>query len=129
MKHRGDIVQVVVPEIKGLVEKFMNNEFYTVHRKFEVLAEKPIKDLRKFVKVTADHFNLFQFECSEKNAKPSRNARLVIEGIEKKAWLLNTKPNFWLGYNAFNALLHGKLKKTFDAQKNLDARIFEGLLQ
>lgn len=128
VKHRGAIVQVVIPEINELVLKFMNNEFYSIHRKFEVLSEKPIKDLRKFVKVTADFFRLFQFECSEKNAQPSRNARLVIEGIEKEAWLLNTKPNYWLGYNAFNALLHGKLKKTFEAQAHLDAKVFEHLL-
>lgn len=129
VKHRGDIIQVVIPEVNGLVEKFMNNEFYSIHRKFEVLADRPIRDLKKFVKVTADQFNLFQFECSMKNREPSKNARLVIEGIEKEAWLLNTKPNYWLGYNAFNAVLHGKLKKTFDAQKNLDSRIFEMLMQ
>lgn len=127
VKHRGDIAQVVIPEINELVEKFMSNEFYSMHRKFEVMAEKPIRDLKKFVKVTADNFKLFQFECSEKNLEPSKNARLVIEGIEKEAWLLRSKPNYWLGYNAFNAILHNKLKKTFEVQKNLDADIFEFL--
>jgi len=43
VKHKGDMVEVVVPEIKLMVEKFMDNEFYSLHRKFEVLAERPIK--------------------------------------------------------------------------------------
>ncbi|MBL0745818.1 DUF932 domain-containing protein [Chryseolinea lacunae] len=128
VKHRGDIIQAVIPEIGELVQKFINNEFYSLHQKFEVLAERPIRDLKKFVKVTAEYFKLFQFECSEKNPESSLNARTVLDTIQNEAWLLNTKPNFWLGYNAFNALLHGKLKRTFEAQSNLDGRIFEHLI-
>lgn len=128
VKHRGGIVEIVVPEISTLVEKFMNNEYYSLHKKFEVLAERPIKDLSDFVKVTAEKINLFQFEASEKNSAPSLNARLVMDIIENESKLLKTRPNMWLGYNAFNELLHGKLKKTFEAQKNLDAKIFETIL-
>jgi hypothetical protein len=80
------------------------------------------------VKVTAEQFKLFQFECSEKNPEPSLNARLVLETIKKESSMLASQPTIWLGYNALNALLHGKLKKTFEAQKNLDAKIFEHLL-
>lgn len=128
VKHRGDIVEVVIPEIETMINKFMNNEFYSIHRKFKVLAERPIKDLKDFVKMTARQLKLFQFECSEENPEPSLNARLVLETIEKESRLLNTGPSLWIGYNAFNALLHNKLKKTFEAQKNLDARIFETIL-
>lgn len=129
VRHRGDIVEVVLPEIRSLVAQFMDNEFYSLHRKFEVLAERPIKDVKDFVKVTAAHFKLFQFQCSAKNPEPSLNARLVLDTIYREADELETKPTFWIGYNAFNAILHGKLKKTFDAQKNLDAKIFEYLLE
>lgn len=59
---------------------------------------------------------------------PSLNARLVMDTISKEARLLNTQPNMWLGYNAFNELLHNKLKKTFEAQKNIDAKILETIL-
>lgn len=79
VKHRGNIAQVVLPEITDLVTRFMDNEFYSIHQKFEVLAEKPIKNLNDFVKVTAEHFKLFQFECSDKNPNPSLNARLVLD--------------------------------------------------
>lgn len=40
VKHRGDIVEVVIPEIKAMIERFLNNEFYSIHKRFEVLAEK-----------------------------------------------------------------------------------------
>jgi hypothetical protein len=128
VKHRGDMVEVVLPEIEQIVKKFFDNEYYTLRRKFEVLAERPIKDLKEFVKVTAEHFNLFQFECSEKNPSPSLNARMVLETIERESRLLKVQPNMWIGYNAFNNVLHGKLKKTFGSQRKLDTEIFEHLL-
>ncbi len=125
VKHKGSIVEVVLPEITDIVGKFMNNEYYSLHKKFEVLAERPIKDLKEFVKCTADELKLFQFECSKENSDPSLNARLVMETIQKESKLLNTKPNLWIGYNAFNELLHDKLKKTFEAQKQIDSKLFE----
>ncbi len=129
VKHRGDIAQIVLPGIKELVTRFMDNEFYSIHRKFEVLAERPINNLDEFVKVTAEHFKLFQFESSEKNPAPSLNARLVLDTIRKEAAMLRTSPNLWHGYNAFNSVLHTKLKKTFGVQKNLDEKIFEYMLR
>lgn len=129
VKHRGNIAQVVIPEMKALVAMFIDNEFYSLHKKFEVLAEKPIKDLSDFVKVTATSLNLFQYAASEKNQSPSLNARTVIETIEREAYALKEQPNYWLGYNAFNEILHGKFKKTFEAQKNMDEKIFEYLVE
>jgi hypothetical protein len=129
VKHRGNIAEVVLPEIRELVGRFMDNEFYSIHKKFEVLAEKPIADLSGFVKVTAESLKLFQFECSEKNPNPSLNARLVMDTITQESRMLDSTPNFWQGYNAFNALLHGKLKKTFETQKNMDEKIFEYLVE
>jgi hypothetical protein len=129
VKHRGNIAQLVLPEIKELATRFMDNEFYSIHRKFEVLAERPITNLDEFVKVTAEHFKLFQFESSEKNPSPSLNARLVLDTIRKEAAMLHESPNLWHGYNAFNSVLHTKLKKTFQQQRNLDEKIFEFMLE
>lgn len=128
VKHRGNVAQVVLPEIKELVNQFMNNEFYSIYRKFEVLAERPIRNLDDFVKTTAEHFKLFQFECSEKNPSPSLNARLVLDSIVRESGMLVSPPNFWHGYNAFNSILHTKLKKPFEKQQHLDEKIFEYLL-
>lgn len=128
VKHRGNMIQVVIPEIKALMKKFMDNEFYSIHRKFEVLAEKPIPNLDDFVRVTAEQFGLFQFECSEKNPSPSLNARLILDIIRHESELLKTTPNMWHGYNAFNNVLHSKLKKPFGAQQNIDEKMFEYLM-
>lgn len=129
LKHRGSIVEVVLPEISQIIQKFFENEYYTLSRKFEVLNSKEITDLKGFVKFTTEKTNLFKFEASEKNPEPSLNARLILETIEKESDILGVKPNLWLGYNAFNELLHDKLKKTFEQQKALDSRIFESVLE
>ena len=129
IKHKGDMSRIVIPQISALIQKFMDNEFYTLQRKFEVLAETPIADISDYVKITSAHFNLFKYESSEKNPEPSLNARIVEEAIRRQANLLGTAPNLWHGYNAFNELLHGKLKKTFENQRHLDGQIFAHALE
>jgi hypothetical protein len=129
VKHKGNIQQLVIPEIKHTIGKFIDNEYYTLQKKFEVLAETPIYDLTDFVKCTAEHFNLFKFEASEKNPEPSANARLVLESIRNEANALDIIPNLWLGYNAFNEILHGKLKKPFGEQRKLDGQILNFALE
>lgn len=125
VKHRGNIAEIVLPEIKTLVAKFMDNEFYSLHKKFEVLAERKIEDLEGFVKFVADKTKIFTFECSAKNSNPSLNARKVIEIVNKEAKEIGVEPNLWLGYNAFNEVLHNEMKKGFQDQYNKDANIFE----
>ncbi len=107
----------------------MDNEFYSLHRKFEVMAETPLTDLKGFVKFMADRTKLFTYESSEKNPAPSLNARLILETIQNESQQIGMAPNLWLGYNAFNELLHGKLKKTFEQQKSIDSNIFESVLE
>lgn len=126
--HKGDAIEATIPKIEPLVQKFMENEFYELRRKFEVLAETPIKNLEEWVKGVADETGLFQFEMSAKNPEPSYNARIVLETIKKEAALLNDEPNAWLGYNAFNSVLHEKLKKGFDRQQVLDAKLFNTII-
>jgi hypothetical protein len=129
VKHRGSIAEIVLPEIGNIVHKFMDNEFYTIQRKFEQMAATPIFDINQFVKDTAKATGLFKYEASEKNPEPSLNAKLVIEYMERERLLLNEqRSNLWIGYNAFNELLHGKLKKTFEAQKKEDSKLFDYVL-
>lgn len=125
VKHSGAIADIVMPKLDEIVGKFMDNEFYSLKRKFEVLAERPVYNLEDYVKFTAKTSGLFKYESSDKNPEPSANARFVFDVIERESKLLNTRPNQWIVYNAFNELLHGKLKKTFDQQRTLDERLFE----
>jgi len=125
VKHSGAIADIVMPKLDEIVGQFMDNEFFSLKRKFEVLAERPVYNLEDYVKFTAKSVGLFKYESSDKNPEPSANARFVFDVIERETKLLNTRPNQWIVYNAFNELLHGKLKKTFDQQRTLDERLFE----
>lgn len=125
IKHRGDMLRVVIPEIRALVNKFMDNEFYTLTRKFETMSETEIHDIPEIVKGIAEQSGLFKFEKSDLNPDPSLNAQLVMQVIEREQALLNEVPNKWLVYNAFNELIHGKLKMTFEAQRKADAKILQ----
>ena len=52
-----------------------------------------------------------------------------MEYMAKEVQLMGEqRANNWIGYNAFNELLHGKLKKTFEVQKREDAKLFEYVL-
>lgn len=128
VKHKGDILSVVLPEIYKIIGKFMDNEFYTLKRKFEVLAETPIPDLSEFVEMITVKNKLFKFEKSDTNPAPSMLAQSVIDIIKDEALHLNTRPNFWHGYNAFNEVIHGKMKKSFDQQRRTDSEIFNSIL-
>lgn len=129
MKHRGNIESIVLPEIKKLVETFMNNEFYELKRKFEVLAETPIYDLEKFVQVVCFDTKIFKYEKSDKNPEPSKFSQSVIDKVLDECTALNyTAPNAWLGYNAFNEVLHNDMKKTFESQRQIDSNLFNSIL-
>lgn len=124
VKHRGDIAEIVMPNIQELIGKFMSNEFYELRRKFEVLAEKQIANVEDFVELTCKELELFMYASSEKNPAPSLNARTVIDIIGRESRMLNERPNLWIGYNAFNEVIHDKLKKTFQNQKETDVKLF-----
>jgi len=125
LRHRGNIVEVVIPEIEILLEKFMNNEFYEIKRKFEVLAETTIPNVKDYVKMVCDKTDFFKFEKSDENPEPSKNAEFVIETIMREAKKLQEAPNLWIGVNGFNNLLHNKLKKGFQAAYNWDSKLFD----
>lgn len=129
LKSRSDIEEIVLPEIDQLIEKFTSNEYYEISRKFEILAERPITDLSEFVKVTAEQTGVFQYIKSENNPVAGLKALYVMETIEREANLLGTKPNLWLGYNAFNSIIHDKFNKTFEMVKKLDEKVFDFILQ
>lgn len=129
LKHRGNINELVLPAIGQTIYDFLDNEFYELRKKFEVLADFKIADPSEIVKRIADETKLFKFESSEKNPLPSLNARLVLETVQNESLILKEDANMWMVYNAFNELLHGKMKKTFDQQKKLDKELFNTALE
>lgn len=125
IRHSGNIVEVVMPKIDELMSKFMDNEYYSIHKKFEVLAETSVEDIEEFVKMTATDLKLFQFEKSAKNSEPSQHAQVVMEIMGREARVLGVQPNLWLGYNAFNEFIANHLKMPFEKIRKTDVQIFD----
>lgn len=131
VRHVGEIAEVVMPEMDKLLKLFIDNEYYTLRRTFEVLADRAITDqteLKRIVRETCMATKVFMYEASEQNPEPSANARAVIDMVNREASLLNSEANQWLVYNAFNSIVHNKLQRTFQAQENLDSKIFNHFL-
>ncbi len=129
--HRSKITELILPNIKTLVETFMSNEYYELRKKFDVMHDTPIKDIKEFVKFTCNEtgLDLFKFAASEKNPDtPSKTAKEVMATIEKEAKALETEPNLWLGYNAFNEVIN-KTKKAFGTQRRTDIKLFDAVLE
>lgn len=127
VKHKGSICEFVLPEIQMLVNEFINNEYYTLKPKAEFLSGAVISDVQKFIKDVCKDTAIFKYEKSDKNPEPSLNANIVADSIMAEAKFLDIEPNFWLGYNAFNEILHTKFAKSFEVQKTLDSKVFESI--
>ncbi|WP_075344102.1 DUF932 domain-containing protein [Tenacibaculum agarivorans] len=116
---------LLMPKMKELFQKFLDNEFYKITHKFDKMKSIKLIDTKEFVRQVLEETKLFKYECSDKNSDPSKKSRRVLEILDNESILLNEKPNLWLGYNAFNAVLHNDLKKSFTKQKQLDKELFE----
>lgn len=130
ISHRGNVVDVVMPKIEELIAMFMDNEFYSLHKKFEVLAEKPVPDINEFVKYVLGKSGLAKYEKSEKNPdEPSKTAQIIIDTMQREASELGTTPNLWLGYNAFNEYIHTANEKLFTVKQDADKLMFNTILE
>jgi hypothetical protein len=128
VKHTGSIAEIVLPKLGELVENFMDNEFFSLKKKFDILAEARVLNVEKYIQDVNKKLSLIKYEASDKNPAPSLNARFILDVVQRETKVLNTKPNKWIVYNAFNELLHNKLQKTFDQQKTIDERLFDVIL-
>ena len=125
IKHSKNNTHFIMPRLNNLFDKFLDNEFYTITKRFDKMKEFKIVDTQEFVKAILDKTKLFKYECSDKNSDPSKKSREVIETLNYEALLLNEEPNLWLGYNAFNSVLHNTLRKNFGQQERLDKKLFD----
>ncbi len=125
IKHSKNCTHLIMPKLNQLFKKFLDNEYYEIVRKFDELKSIEIIDNKAFVKQVLDEMKLFRYECSDKNDNPSKKSREVLEILDYESLLLNQNPNLWLGYNAFNSVLHNNIKKTFSQQERLDKKLFD----
>ena len=122
-KHTGGIIDFVLPQINVLINEFLSNEYYELQLKAESMSNVIISDVADFVKRICEETKLFRFDKSEKNPAPSKTSQSIIDSIMNEANYLNTNPNMWLGYNAFNDVIHS-LAMPFEKQKEQDAKVF-----
>jgi hypothetical protein len=128
VKHTGSIAEIVLPKLDELIANFMDNEFFSLKKKFDLLAEARVLNVEKYVQDINKKLSLIKYESSDKNPAPSLNARFILDVVNRETKQLNVRPNKWIVYNAFNELLHNKLQKTFDQQKTIDERLFDLIL-
>lgn len=129
IKHTKSNANLIMPSLNSIFSKFLDNEFYTISEKFTKMQEVKILDTKQFVKDVLERTNLFKYECSDKNDEPSKKSREVIEILKNETVILNEAPNLWLGYNAFNEVLHNTLKKGFSQQEKLDKKLFDEIYE
>ncbi len=129
IKHSRHCTDLIMPKLNQLFARFLDNEFYSIIRKFDTMKEFKILDTKEFVREILAKTKLFKYECSDTNPDPSKKSRQVLEILDYEALLLKEDPNLWLGYNAFNSVLHGHLKKTFSQQEKLDKELFQSIYE
>jgi len=127
IRHTKNSTNLIMPELEWLFEKFMDNEFYSISNQFLQMSAASINDEEAFVFEVLNRIKLFQYACSAKNNNPSKKARMVLDTLNKESICLGVSPNLWLGYNAFNRVLHTQLKKGFSQQEKLDKALFEAI--
>ena len=129
IKHSKNNTDLIMPRLNNLFDNFLDNEFYTITKKFDRMREFEIINTKEFVKEIVESTKLFRYECSDKNNDPSKKSREVLEILDNEALLLDEKPNLWIGYNAFNQMLHNTLKKSFSQQERLDKKLFDAVYE
>lgn len=129
LRHRGNIIELTMPKIEELIANFMDNEFYSIQKKFKVLSESPITNLEDFVQYTLGKTGLFKYQKSEKNPnEPSIGAQYIIDAIKREAEAVDSVPNLLLGYNAFNEYIHTQNERVFPLQEQADRATFDAIL-
>jgi hypothetical protein len=123
-KHRGAIEEVMIPKIDKFLAEFINEEYHLLQRKFEVLAEKKIDNIEDFVERVCGVSELFKFYSSEKTLTQSERAVEVMSIMQREMNSLKVDPNLWLGYNAFNEVIHNH-ERSFNIANKKDKMVFD----
>jgi len=125
IKHSKNNTDLIMPKLNLLFDKFLNNEYYEITRKFREMEEIELIDTKAFVKDILEKTKLFRYECSDKNDSPSKKSRDLLDMIAEEGQDYYATPTLWDGYNAFNWMLHNTLKKSFSQQEKLDKILFD----
>lgn len=128
-KHIGNQVDIIMPEIDRLIQEFTKTEYFELQQKFQQLSKNKINDVQAFVEKICQDTKIFKYgKTIEGEEVISKKAAEVMTIIEKESKQLNVYPNMWLGYNAFNEVIHSMKSRNFEVQNQNDHKIFESIL-
>jgi hypothetical protein len=131
IKHIGNQVDIIMPEIDRLIQEFTKTEYYELQKKFEILAGRKINNVQKFVEQICQESKIFKFESNPESQEVvlTKKAEAVIDIINRESSLLKVEPNMWLGYNAFNEIIHSMNMRNFETKNEKDHKMFETILE
>jgi hypothetical protein len=128
LRHTSKQVELAIPNVRQMLERYQQAEGIMITRRFETLAERALTldDLQGFVHEVVDQTELFTWATSEKNPAPGKNAQTVLDTIKREAQLLDVVPNRWLVYNGLNEWLNNDQRnaKSDSVRTQLDSKIF-----
>jgi hypothetical protein len=128
-KHTANHLDIVMPEIDRLIVEFTKTEYFELQQKFQHLSDNKINDIQAFVEEVCKQTKIFQYgKMVEGEEVISKKAVEVMSIIEREANQLKVYPNMWLGYNAFNEVIHNMNSRNFEVQNQKDHKIFESIL-
>jgi len=122
-KHTKNNAAVMMPRIDELIKHYLETEYYELNKKINRLSEVVI-DPVMFTKDLCERSKLFSYEKNKRNTEVSDYANHVIHTIFSESAILEVQPSAWLGYNAFNEVLHNQLNYTFNVKQEKDADLF-----
>lgn len=130
VRHKKDVVEVVMPNLQELISKFMSNEYYEIHKNFNILSNTVIEDVEDYLEFITDEVKLFSVRKGgdEEAEELSKSAKRVIEIMEREGRQLGQDSTLWLGYNALNEYLH-ETTRSFANQRKLDRQLFDLTLE
>lgn len=123
-KHTKNNATLLIPRLEELIQHYLDTEYYQLNKKINALSEIKI-DVEKFTREVCDKSKLFSFEKNIRNTDTSEYATRVINTIFCESKILGVEPSAWLGYNAFNEVLHSELNFNFNVKQEKDMSLFE----
>lgn len=123
-KHTKNNATLLIPRLEELIQHYLETEYYELNKKINLLSDIKI-DAEKFTKYVCEKSKLFSFEKNIRNTETSEYATRVINTIFSESKILGVEPSAWLGYNAFNEVLHSELNFNFNVKQEKDMSLFE----
>lgn len=126
IKHNLNIESIVLPEIDKLIKHFMDTEYFQLVENSKKLYDRKLSSVSEWVNKICDETKLFDFHSDIEGEKVSKKAIEVIDIILSECEILNDTPNEWVGYNAFNNIIHqknGNFQKLGEKDRNLFSHI------